>query len=114
MFLLTTQWVFNKGIHGAKLVAGLQMFYSLGTALCCPANGHLSHPIFEMYLLCLVLIFFLLLQKLYILVFGKFFLQPCCYTLLIFLKYVLYIQKINSEVEGTHMKQPCILGVKGR
>lgn len=66
MFLLTTQWVFNKGIRGAKLVAGLQMFYSLGIALCCPANGHLSHPIFEMYLLCLVLIFFFSSETLYL------------------------------------------------
>ena len=55
MFLLMTQWMFNKGIHEAKPVAGLQLFHSLGVVLHCPANGHLSHLIFNMYLLCIVL-----------------------------------------------------------
>lgn len=57
MFLLTTQWIFNKGVHGTESVAGLQLFYNLGIALHCPANGHLSHLIFNMYLLCLVLMY---------------------------------------------------------
>lgn len=104
-------WIFNRGIRGPK-----PLFDNLGIALHYPATvlSYLS-VMPESYCPIRLLFFFsFYFWKLHILAFGILLPEPSCYILVILLKDVLYIQKINAVMEGAHVKQSCISGVKGR
>lgn len=105
-------WIFNRGTRGPE-----PLFDNLGIALQYPATvlSYLS-VMPESYCPIRLLFFFFSFYfwKLHILAFGILLPEPSCYIPVILLKDVLYIQKINAVMEGTHVKQSCISGVKGR